>query len=70
MATIFANGKAREIADGATIADFLRTIGWKPEWVVVELNGEPVDRSRLGDRRLAEGDRLEVVRAVAGGGDA
>ncbi|TMK19121.1 MAG: sulfur carrier protein ThiS [Actinobacteria bacterium] len=70
MATILANGKEREIADGATIVDFLRTLGWKPGWVVVELNGEPVDRARLGERRLAQGDRLEVVRAVAGGGDA
>jgi thiamine biosynthesis protein ThiS len=67
MATILANGKPREIADGATIVDFLRVLGWKPEWVVVEHNGEPVHRSRLGDRTLAEGDRLEVVRAVAGG---
>ena len=67
MATIVANGKHREIPDGATIVDFLSVLGWKPEWVVVELNGEPVERTRLGDRRLTDGDRLEVVRAVAGG---
>jgi thiamine biosynthesis protein ThiS len=67
MPTILANGKPREVADDATIVDFLRVLGWKPEWVVVEHNGEPVERSRLGERRLAEGDRLEVVRAVAGG---
>jgi sulfur carrier protein len=67
MATILANGKPRDVADGATIGDFLRTLGWKPEWVVVEHNGEPVERARLGERLLTEGDRLEVVRAVAGG---
>ena len=67
MATILANGKPRDVPDGATIVDLLRQLGWKPEWVVVEHNGEPVERSRLGERRLAEGDRLEVVRAVAGG---
>lgn len=67
MATIVANGKTRDVADGATIRDFLATLGWKPEWVVVEHNGEPVERARLGERTLAEGDRLEVVRAVAGG---
>jgi sulfur carrier protein len=67
MATILANGKTRDVPDGATIVDFLGMLGWKPEWVVVEHNGEPVERARLGDRRLAEGDRLEVVRAVAGG---
>jgi len=67
MAAIVANGKPRDVPDGATIVDFLSLLGWKPEWVVVELNGEPVERARLGERRLAEGDTLEVVRAVAGG---
>jgi sulfur carrier protein len=67
MATILANGKTRDVPDGATITDFLGMLGWKPEWVVVEHNGEPVERARLAERRLAEGDRLEVVRAVAGG---
>jgi len=67
MLTILANGKPRPVADDATIVDFLRELGWKPEWVVVEHNGEPVERARLGDRHLADGDRLEVVRAVAGG---
>ncbi len=65
--TIVANGKPRDVPDGATIVDFLRVLGWSPRWVVVEHNGEAVERSRLGERRLAEGDRLEVVRAVAGG---
>jgi sulfur carrier protein len=67
VTAIVANGTPRDVADGATIADFLTTLGWKPQWVVVELNGEPIERSRLGEQRLAEGDRIEVVRAVAGG---
>jgi sulfur carrier protein len=67
MAAILANGKPRQVPDDSTIVDFLSTLGWKPEWVVVELNGEPVERARLGERCLADGDRLEVVRAVAGG---
>ncbi len=67
MATILANGKTRDVPDGATIRDFLGMLGWKPEWVIVEHNGEPVDRARLAERGLADGDRLEVVRAVAGG---
>jgi thiamine biosynthesis protein ThiS len=49
--TIIANGKPREVPDGSTIADLLASVGWKPQWVVVERNGEPV----------------EIVRAVAGG---
>jgi sulfur carrier protein len=67
MAAITANGKPRDVADGATITDFLDSIGWRPEWVVVEHNGEPVERKRFTEIALNEGDRLEVVRAVAGG---
>lgn len=67
MLTVIANGKPREVADGTTIADLIESVGWKPQWVVVEHNGEPVERERLAERRLANGDRLEIVRAVAGG---
>lgn len=64
---VIANGSARSVDDGATVESFVRSLGWKPEWVVVERNGEPVERARIGEIRLREGDRLEVVRAVAGG---
>jgi sulfur carrier protein len=65
--TVVANGKPRALPDGATIAEFLDGLGWKPEWVVVEHNGEPLARDRYRAVRLRDGDRLEVVRAVAGG---
>ena len=67
MTTIVANGKPRSITDEMTIARFLDDLGWKPEWVVVEHNGAPVERPRFGRVVLHDGDRLEVVRAVAGG---
>ena len=35
--------------------------------VLVERNGDPVARAELSRTRLTEGDRLELVRAVAGG---
>lgn len=65
--TIVANGKPRAVADGSTIAEFLTSVGWRPEWVVVEHNGEPLERRRFASVPLRDGDRLEVVRAVAGG---
>ena len=67
MALVVANGKPRTVDDGATIADLLVEIGWRPEWVVVEYNGEPLERARYPNVRLSAGDRLEIVRAVAGG---
>ena len=64
---VVANGKPREVAEGATVAGLLDEIGWKPEWVVVEYNGEPLERARYPSVRLNAGDKLEIVRAVAGG---
>ncbi|MCA1830932.1 MAG: sulfur carrier protein ThiS [Actinobacteria bacterium] len=65
--TIVANGKQRAVDEGSTIGDFLQTLGWKPEWVVVEHNGVPLERARFESEALHDGDRIEVVRAVAGG---
>ena len=64
---VTANGDGVELAEGATVADLLAALGLGGRWVLVERNGEPVRRSELAATRLAEGDRLELVRAVAGG---
>jgi sulfur carrier protein len=64
---IVSNGDALELPDGATVDDLLRQLGLGKKWVLVERNGEPVLRSETATTVLAEGDRLELVRAVAGG---
>ena len=64
---VTANGDEVDLADGATIADLLATLGLGPKNVVVERNGEPVARATMATTALADGDRLELVRAVAGG---
>lgn len=67
MAEILLNGAPRELTPGATLEDFLRQIRVDPRWVVAELNGEPLGRDRFSTVRLSPGDRLELVRPVAGG---
>lgn len=64
---VTANGGPVELAAEATVEDLLGALGLGGKWVLVERNGEPVRRAELGTTRLEEGDRLEVVRAVAGG---
>ncbi|MFN2609212.1 MAG: sulfur carrier protein ThiS [Acidimicrobiales bacterium] len=64
---VTANGDAVELADGASVDDLLAHLGLGGRWVLVERNGEPVNRRDLAVTILAEGDRLELVRAVAGG---
>jgi thiamine biosynthesis protein ThiS len=67
MNEIIVNGSPRSIAAGATLEDLLTELGLDRRWVVAELNGEPLPRERFGSVRLSRGDRLELVRPVAGG---
>ena len=64
---VTANGEPVELAAGATVADLLAALRLGGKWVLVERNGEPVPRPELDSTRLADGDTLELVRAVAGG---
>jgi sulfur carrier protein len=61
------NGDELELPDGATVLDLLAHLELGPTWVIVERNGEPVERRDVATTTLAAGDRIELVRAVAGG---
>ncbi|HVW32689.1 MAG TPA: sulfur carrier protein ThiS [Acidimicrobiia bacterium] len=67
MITVVANGRTVELPEGATLAALLDTLGVPAKAVAaMEHNGEAVPRSEHA-RTLADGDRVELVRAVAGG---
>ncbi len=64
---VVANDRDVDLAEGATVDDLLAALGLGGRWVLVERNGEPVARRDLSSTMLVDGDRLELVRAVAGG---
>lgn len=64
---VFLNGDPYPIADGATVADLVSSLGRDPRTVAVERNGDLVPRARFAETPLAPGDRLEVVHFVQGG---
>lgn len=61
------NGEAREVPDGASVAELLGLLGLAAPKVAVERNLEIVPRSAWADTRLTAGDRLEVVHFIGGG---
>ena len=61
------NGRPSEVPDGTTLLGLLEQLGLRPGSVVVEHNGTALLRGELAGAQLADGDRLELVRAVAGG---
>lgn len=65
--SIVLNGSSCQCNDRATVADLVRELALQGQRVAVERNGEIVPKSRLDDTLLADGDRIEVVRAVGGG---
>jgi sulfur carrier protein len=67
QATVIANGREVTAELPSTIEAFLRNQELLPRSVVVEHNGEAVAPSEFGQRQLKPGDRLEIVRIVAGG---
>ena len=64
---VIANGKKVEANQPCTIEEFLVAQKLLPKSVVVEHNGEAVAPSEFANRVLAAGDRLEIVKIVAGG---
>ena len=64
---IIVNGKPREARDGTTVLALLEEIKLNPQTIVVELNKTVLYREAFGEKRMAEGDRLELVHLVGGG---
>jgi sulfur carrier protein len=61
------NGEARELPEAMTILQLLEWLKVRRDTVAVEVNREIVPRARHGDRRLEEGDAVELVTFVGGG---
>ncbi len=67
MSRVIANGNPVDAVLPCSIEDFLVAQKLLPRSVVVEHNGEAVAPSEFPHRRLQPGDRLEIVKIVAGG---
>jgi thiamine biosynthesis protein ThiS len=64
---VIVNDKDIEIDDGATVGDLIEQLGFGRKVRIVERNGEPIPRGDVATTVLRDGDKLELVRAVAGG---
>ncbi len=61
------NGTSREIETGLTVAGLVAGLELGPGRIAVAVNGAVVPGSRHDTHRLAEGDEVEIIHAVAGG---
>lgn len=61
------NGLTRELPDGLTVAALLELLGSTRTGVAVARNERVVRRMEYETQHLCEGDRVEIIEAVAGG---
>ena len=67
MSHVIANGKETAAKLPCSIEEFLLVQELLPRSVVVEHNGAAVAPSEFSGRTLKAGDKLEIVKIVAGG---
>jgi sulfur carrier protein len=61
------NGVDTELPDGCTVAELLARLAIPVAGTAVACNDTVVRRAMHGETALTEGDRVEIIRAVAGG---
>ena len=61
------NGKDRDLPESANLREYVASLGVNMAAIAVAVNGEVVKRDDLASVKLAEGDSVEIVRAVGGG---
>ena len=62
------NGEKKEVLDNITVLGLLEVLKIQHQRVAVELNLEIVKKDLYGTIAIKEGDSLEVVSFMAGGG--
>lgn len=61
------NGEEYDLPDGVTVAQLLAHVRAPQRGIAVAKNDCVVRRSAFEEERINEGDRIEIIRAVAGG---
>lgn len=64
---ILLNGERVKVGSVVDLRSFLINRQEKPELLAIELNGEFIDKSRLSEITLKDGDRLDLIRYMSGG---
>jgi thiamine biosynthesis protein ThiS len=64
---IAVNGESVDTREAKTIAELIERYQLPPQLILVEHNGLVVHRHEWQKCPLAEGDRIEFIRVVAGG---
>lgn len=65
--TISLNGEQTETRGASTIEELIARFDLSPQTILIEHNGLALHRREWPGKPIAEGDRIEFIRVVAGG---
>ena len=65
--SIILNGEPRSVPAGVGLTALIESLGLPAQGVLIEHNGTALLRDEWPGVRLVGGDRLEILRVVAGG---
>ena len=65
--TISLNGEPSQTRGAETVAELVQRCDLHPESILIEHNGVALHRREWPQRKLSDGDRIEIVHVVAGG---
>jgi len=64
---VIINGDLQVVHDGLTIAELIAQLGLNQRRIAVEINREIIAREHYPQRRLNDGDAVEIVHFIGGG---
>ena len=65
--TISLNGERTDPQGAKTVADLVQVLNLPAPTLLIEHNGVALHRREWPERALSEGDRIELIKIVAGG---
>ena len=67
MTAIDVNGEHREVAPQSTLLDLVGHLALAGQPLALAVNRAVVPRQQWHERRLCDGDKVDIVRAIGGG---
>ncbi len=65
--TVWLNGEQADTCGAATVAELADRYGLQRNMILIEHNGVALHQREWEQRPVADGDRIEFIRVVAGG---
>ena len=61
------NGKIKNISENTSLLDIVKSLKIPIKKVAIELNQEIIDKKKLKNVKIQNGDKIEIVHFIGGG---